>query len=127
MKKTLIIILILLAIGSGKIVRILNLEAELQNEIVFEQVDMNNLKSGDFSGLYKTSFIEVAVTVHIENSKIMDITINKHVRGKGKPAEVIVDDIIKLQQHDVDIITGATASSKVIIKAVENALIKALK
>ncbi len=42
--------------------------------------------------------------------------------GRGSRAEVVVDRIIEEQKIDVDAVSGATNSSTVIKKAVENAL-----
>lgn len=52
----------------------------------------------------------------------MDIEILKHRNGKGKKAEVIIDDVIKEQSLLVDAVTGATISSRAIFKAIEDAL-----
>jgi uncharacterized protein with FMN-binding domain len=48
----------------------------------------------------------------------------KHVNGQGKPAEVITEKVIETQSLQVDVVSGATYSSKVILKAIENALAK---
>ncbi|MCI8299875.1 MAG: FMN-binding protein, partial [Lachnospiraceae bacterium] len=42
--------------------------------------------------------------------------------GRGSRAEVVVDRIIEEQKIEVDAVSGATNSSTVIKKAVENAL-----
>ena len=52
----------------------------------------------------------------------MSIDLLEHRNEKGKPAEQIIDDILKRQQIDVDEVSGATNSSKVIKKAIENAI-----
>jgi uncharacterized protein with FMN-binding domain len=41
----------------------------------------------------------------------------------GKKAEAIVPAIIEAQNLTVDVVSGATGSSKAILKAVENALV----
>jgi len=41
---------------------------------------------------------------------------------KGKPAEAIVDSVVAAQSLQVDIVSGATLSSKCILKAIEVAL-----
>lgn len=46
----------------------------------------------------------------------------EHRHERGKAAEVVIEKIIKEQKIDVDAISGATNSSTVIKKAVENAL-----
>ena len=50
------------------------------------------------------------------------IKIIEHENGSGSKAEKIVDDVISRQSLKVDAASGATVSSKCIIKAVENAL-----
>ena len=42
--------------------------------------------------------------------------------GRGKAAEVIVDKVVATQKIDVDAVSGATNSSNVIKKAIENAV-----
>ena len=57
-----------------------------------------------------------------ENKEIEKIRILEHKNERGQVAETIVDQIVSEQKIDVDAISGATNSSKVIKKAVENAL-----
>jgi len=52
----------------------------------------------------------------------VSFTILEHDNGKGGKAEKIVDDVIKAQSLNVDVVSGATVSSKVILKAGEMAL-----
>jgi len=67
--------------------------------------------------------VDVVLDVTIQNHKIADIKIVKHSCSPiGKKAEKITDRIIETQSLDVDAVSGATGSSKAIIKAVENAL-----
>ncbi len=58
----------------------------------------------------------------MKNEKITNIEILQHKNERGESAEKIVDEIIKEQRSDVDVVTGATNSSNVIKKAVEEAL-----
>ena len=51
-----------------------------------------------------------------------DVEILEHRTEKGKPAEVIVDKIMKEQKVTVDAVTSATNSSRVIEQAAYNAL-----
>lgn len=50
------------------------------------------------------------------------IKIIEHENGLGSKAEKIVDDVISRQSLKVDAVSGAAASSKCIIKAIEDAL-----
>ena len=60
--------------------------------------------------------------VTVQNGEITNINILEHRHERGKTAEVITDCIVDEQKIDVDAISGATNSSTVIKKAVENAL-----
>jgi uncharacterized protein with FMN-binding domain len=53
---------------------------------------------------------------------ITDVEIVEHRHDLGGAAESVVDDILIHQRIDVDAVSGATNSSSVIKKAVENAL-----
>lgn len=56
------------------------------------------------------------------NHTITDVEILKHVTERGKPTEVITEDIVENQSVKVDAVSSAKNSSKVIMKACENAL-----
>lgn len=60
----------------------------------------------------------------INKHKIEEINILEHRNEMGKPAEKIIYDIKKQQSLNVDTISGATNSSNVIKKAIENAFEK---
>ncbi len=66
--------------------------------------------------------MKVTVLVTVKNHKISEIEILRHENGMGKPAESIVGTMIEKNTYDVDIVSGATISSKVIKNAVFNAL-----
>jgi len=82
------------------------------------------LKDGVYEGEYDAGYIYAKVSVTIENGRIRDIKILKHNNERGASAELIIENIIKEQSTRVDAVSGATNSSLVIIKAIENALEK---
>jgi len=87
--------------------------------------DLANMNDGVYRGVYDLSGTPVDVTldVIIQDNKIIDVKIIKHVCSPiGKKAEVITEQVIKKQSLDIDVISGATGSSKAILKAVEIAL-----
>jgi uncharacterized protein with FMN-binding domain len=53
----------------------------------------------------------------------VNIVIWEHRNERGEPAERIANDIIVRQEINVDAVSGATNSSSVIKKAVENAFL----
>jgi len=85
-------------------------------------VDLSRLEDGTYRGEVQTIPIEVIVEVIIKNHQITDIILIKHNSGQGKPAESIIENILASQSIDVDIISGATYSSKAIMIAVHRAL-----
>jgi len=74
-----------------------------------------------YKKLYVT-FIFAKVEVTVESGGIANITILEHRNERGRPAESVINDILDNQRIDVDAVSGATNSSAVIKKAIENAL-----
>ena len=88
-----------------------------------ETPDLNIKQDGVYRGTYKLSPVDVTLDVTIGNRRITEIEIIEHTCSAiGKNAEKITNNIIKKQSLNVDAVTGATISSKAILKAVENAL-----
>ena len=91
-------------------------------EINIDEIDISDISDGVYTGECNVNFIYAKVEVTIQNGEIANINILEHKNERGKGAESITDKIIKEQKIDVDAISGATNSSIVIKKAVENAL-----
>lgn len=87
-----------------------------------DQAQIAGLEDGVYAGRYDVFPISVAVEVKMEQGKMVEIRILEHDNGQGKPAEAILQEIIKKQSLKVDGVTGATYSSKAILLAVEDAL-----
>lgn len=85
-------------------------------------VNLSKIEDGLYEGKYKSFPISVEVNVSVKDHVIDDIKILKHINGQGAAAEKITESIIKSQSLEVDAVSGATYSSKVIVKAVEDAL-----
>jgi uncharacterized protein with FMN-binding domain len=80
---------------------------------------------GVYRGMHNVSPfpVEVELDVTVKNERIDAIDIVKHASSPiGKQAEIIIPQIIEKQSLSIDAVSGATASSKTILKAVENAL-----
>ncbi len=91
-------------------------------ETTFEEINISDISDGVYIGEYDVNFIYAKVEVTVQNGEITNINILEHRHERGKTAEVIADSIVDEQKIDVDAISGATNSSTVIKKAVENAL-----
>lgn len=95
---------------------------QLVQEISFEEINLSGIPDGTYIGDCDVNFVYAKVEVVVQNQKIVKITILEHNNGRGEAAEAITDSIIREQKIDVDAVSGATSSSVVIKKAVENAL-----
>ena len=91
-------------------------------QMSISNVALESLDDGVYEGDYSVFPISVKLNVTVKGHKITEILILKHINGQGGKAEVIADQVIEKQSLQVDIISGATYSSKVILKALENAL-----
>jgi uncharacterized protein with FMN-binding domain len=85
-------------------------------------VDITKIEDGTYAGSYKEFPISAKVEVTVKDHQITAVELIEHKSGQGKPAEAITDKVIEAQSLDVDVISGATLSSKVILMAIENAL-----
>lgn len=94
------------------------------NAIVFEEIDLTKIPDGTYVGECNVNFIYAKVEVTIQNGEIKNIDILQHKNERGKAAETVVDRITAEQKIEVDAVSGATNSSTVLKKAVDNALTK---
>ena len=91
-------------------------------ETTFDEIDIADVSDGIYIGEYDVNFIYAKVEVTVEDWEIVSINILEHRHERGKAAEKVIEKIIEEQKIDVDAVSGATNSSTVIKKAVENAL-----
>jgi len=121
----LIFILSLLSISScGKF-------AQMKKDLDAMQIvtpDLSKVSDGEYDGYVDLSFVTAKVKVKIQDGKISSIDLLEHKHGPSAKycAESIVQKIIENQSLDVDSVTGATGSSKVIKKAVQLAIEKGI-
>jgi len=106
-------------------------------ELVFSEVKFKNLVDGTYIGEFKgekSHLRDAKVEMMISSGEIADITILKGaVDQEGKATELrngrdiddLFNDAIKAQTLQVDVISGATLTSKAHLKALENALTQA--
>lgn len=106
--------------------------ADNKSENLFAGITMEKnlkFKDGTYTGIAAGFKPGLTLSVTIKGGKIADIQIlsdNETAGFKEKAFSTIPQRIIAAQSIDVDIISGATMSSKGIIAAVKNALEKAI-
>ena len=100
----------------------LKASAKALKELTIDNVDLSKVKDGDYEGVYDAGLGMARVKVKVTGHQIAELVILKHKYGLGRKAERIVKSILAKQSLEVDTVSGATYSSKVILKATELAL-----
>ena len=126
-KKKVVLLVIMLPLLIGLVWGIIYLKSvsdykQAVKETTFEEINISDIPDGVYIGEYDVNFIYAKVEVTVQNGEITNINILEHRHERGKAAEAIANKIVDEQKIDVDAISGATNSSAVIKKAVENAL-----
>lgn len=129
-KRNLIIIIAVIVLVVGAVtVKVLfakfddNLKQLARSEIA--DVDLSSAEDGDFLGSYSAFPVSAEVRVTVKDHAIEKIELLKHSNGQGQGAEIIPGKVAEAQSLKVDSVSGATYSSKVILKAIQEALLKA--
>ena len=103
---------------------------KMQKELeAFDETPVNveNVADGVYEGESETELVKVKVSVEVKDGTIKDVKILKHDCGLGGPANALADKIKEKNDVEIDAVSGATASSKVIKDAVRKALRKGIK
>lgn len=127
MKKKYILILFLVFIGVYSGIKTIQSNLERLQDLEIANVDLTEVVDGTYTGSYKVFPIIAEVKVTVKNHQLTAVELLKHQSGQGAPADIILDQIIEAQTLKVDVISGATYSSKIILKAVENSLNNAIE
>jgi len=92
-------------------------------------IALNNLKDGVYQGEAKGFAARIITEVSIEDGRITGIKVIDHHESKGWYEEVFMvlpKEIMRKQRIEVDVISGATKTSKGFLKSVESAVKKAV-
>ncbi len=96
------------------------------DKLVVSDVPISMLRDGAYEGEFTTTLVTAKVRVTVAAGRLESVTVLRHRHGPGHGADAIIDRVIAAQSLNVDAVSGATYSSKVVRKAVEIALKKAL-
>lgn len=117
----------------GAIVLTASGRKELKNAAIAE-VDFEKLKDGVYTGAYrgsKESYRNTAVEATVASGAVTKIRVTEGALAgdkqetqikKGITINNLFDEVIKSQSLQVDVISGATLTSKAHLKALEDAL-----
>ena len=116
--------IVIIAVGIGVMINNISGKLDTYKDYDFSALDLTRVEDGIYTGSEDAGIIKATVEVTIKDHVITEVKILSHDSGQGKPAEVIVEDIVANNNLEVDAISGATYSSQVIKVAVYNALTK---
>jgi len=97
-----------------------------KSEII--NIDLNQIAEGNYIGEFSYNKSHCKVEVIVNDHKIEDIRILENGKtDHAKKAEAVIIKVIAEQKINVDVVSGATTTSKALLKAVESALSSGLK
>lgn len=92
----------------------------------FGPVNLEDIQNGTYEGRYAYADFEYVVEVDVEDHTIADIKVLQNRTSKyALMVEDVLPRVLEAQNLNVDATTGATTTSKALLKAIENALTNA--
>jgi uncharacterized protein with FMN-binding domain len=125
-KKVLLALLALILLAGWAGFSALRQMSEKLDAMVNANIDMTQVADGVYQGQSDGGLIKVEVEVTVKDNRITQINLLRHDNGKGTPAEATLEEMIEQNTDDVDVVSGATLSSRAIRNAVNLALQKGL-
>lgn len=92
------------------------------DSIMIEDVNLAQIDDGIYAGEFGEFLTSVKLEVTVEDHQITNIEIVEQRASPNHEALEVLDRIIEAQSPNVDVVSGATGSSKSIMLAVQNAL-----
>jgi uncharacterized protein with FMN-binding domain len=98
-------------------------------KLVIPHIDLSKVKDGSYSGKFLYADVRVTADVNVSGGKITGFSSNVSYSNKyvKKGLKGIITRVLKEQKNNVDAVTGATTTSKAVMKALLDALKKGLK
>jgi len=114
----------ILALESCAQFKAIEREAAVIKAMKIENVDLAAVADGEYEWNEDRLLDTARVRVSVRGGRIESIVVLEHKHGPGKKrsAAGLADLVVARQSLDVDMVSGATSSSKVMLKAIESAL-----
>lgn len=130
MKKILIrvvIVIVLALLAAWGVFEALDWKMEHKIETAYKEidaVDLSKVPDGVYPGRFGDFLVDVALEVRVKDGTIAEIVIKEQKCGKGYEGLETVERILAGQTAKVDVVAGATWSSKCIMIATHQAILK---
>lgn len=117
-----VVVVLIVAVALGGYLNKVAHYQQAVEELTIQEIPLDTVADGTYVGGCDVDFIRAQVEVTVEDGQITSIVLLSHENGRGQPAEAVLDRILQEQRLGVDAVSGATNSSTVLKKAVEQAL-----
>jgi len=92
--------------------------------------NLTQIQDGTYNGFLDAVEISADVDVTVKDHRITNVVINRHHYGydRATAAEAVIHEVVSRQSLEgIDAVSGATNSTKVILKSIQNALESGIK
>ena len=121
--KVVLVLIVLFILISGGFLFYLSRGLEAGSQLVSHDVNLLLLDDGVYLGKYDGGRWSNEVAVKIKNHKISEITIiNDVMFSKPEVIDELFSRVTENQSVNVDVVSGATVTSKAYLKSIEHAL-----
>ena len=118
---------LLLALSLLAVVGCNDAEVKIVRAMPINHVDLARVRDGTYPGDFAYGGFDYRVQLTVAGHQIEDIVVVKNRTSRhAKMAEDVVPRILDQKKNNVDAVSGATTTSKALLKAVERALTKGL-
>jgi uncharacterized protein with FMN-binding domain len=113
-----------LALGSCKAIDNMNKKGDAIKSIEIASIDLSQVKDGSYEQSEDYGLDTAKVRVAVKGGRIEGVELLEHKHGPGEKhsGKPVIERVIEKQSLQVDVVSGATGSSKVVLKAIEGAL-----
>jgi uncharacterized protein with FMN-binding domain len=87
-----------------------------------QPVDFTSLEDGRYRGFFESAVSEAEVAVSVADGRIDSIEVLSFEEGKEELRDKVVAEVLAGQTLAVDAVSGATGSTKTLLKAIELAV-----
>ncbi|MCW3490969.1 FMN-binding protein [Dethiobacter alkaliphilus] len=93
-----------------------------------DTIDFSTVPDGTHRGTFTYGAFNFVVDVVAEDGEVAEIIVVQNRDNQpSRDAEVVLDRVVEEQSLDVDVVSGATVSSRTLLRAVQNALDRAVQ
>ena len=118
-----IVIILVLTIGGASFLISRGLDSG--KDMAINHIDTSQFENGVYEGEYDGGRWSNEVSVVLEEGKITEINVVKNVLFEQQEVtRELINNVIEKQDVVVDVVSGATVTSKAYLKAIENAFVK---